>query len=105
MTRQPIASRPPRRRLRGAHNPAREPWMTTHTPNTLAHFSVNADDMERARTFYERVFGWRSEPWGPPGFYLLKTPAGGVEGAVQQRRDIVPGARLNGLECTIAVAD
>ena len=28
----------------------------------LAH--VNADDLARARRFYETVFGWRFRPWG-----------------------------------------
>ena len=25
----------------------------------IAHFDVHADDVGRARKFYERVFGWR----------------------------------------------
>ena len=39
--------------------------MPTHN---IAHFDVAADDVERARRFYERVFGWRFEAWGPPDF-------------------------------------
>ena len=31
------------------------------------------DDVDRARRFYEAVFGWEFEPWGPPGFYLILT--------------------------------
>ena len=34
----------------------------------------------RARDFYQKVFGWEFEPWGPPNFYLIKTadaPPGG----------------------------
>ena len=30
-------------------------------PNNIAHFSIHADDCERAKTFYERVFGWTFE--------------------------------------------
>ena len=36
-------------------------------PARLRHFSINADDLGRARTFYAAVFGWRFEAWGPPG--------------------------------------
>ena len=35
-------------------------------PNNVVHFAVHADDLPRARRFYEAVFGWRFEPWGPP---------------------------------------
>ena len=37
----------------------------------LAAFAIHADDVERAVRFYEAVFGWRFEPWGPPGVYLI----------------------------------
>jgi catechol 2,3-dioxygenase-like lactoylglutathione lyase family enzyme len=32
----------------------------------IAHFDVHADDVTRARKFYERVFGWRFSASGPP---------------------------------------
>jgi predicted enzyme related to lactoylglutathione lyase len=70
----------------------------------VRHFSINADDLARARRFYERVFAWKFEPWGPPGFFMIET--GGpkdVLGSLQQRRELVPGRRMNGFECTIAV--
>src|ERR1700720_1225240 len=41
--------------------------------NNLSFFSIHVDNLDRARAFYERVFGWRFEPWGPPGFYLIHT--------------------------------
>jgi hypothetical protein len=41
-------------------------------PATFRHFSINADDVQRAKGFYEAVFGWTFEPWGPPDFYLLR---------------------------------
>ena len=46
-------------------------------PNNLSFFAINADDVPRARTFYEAVFGWGFEPWGPPDFYLIETGKGG----------------------------
>ena len=61
--------------------------------NSLAHFAINADDVERARKFYEKVFGWKTSAWGPPGFYL-------IEG----RRALVEGQRTVGFECTIGVS-
>lgn len=72
-------------------------------PATLRHFSINADDVQRAKGFYEAVFGWRFEPWGPPDFYLAQYP--GVGCSLQGRREIVPGVRLLGVEASMAVDD
>ena len=41
-------------------------------PNNLASFAIHVDDVDRARRFYQAVFGWNFEPWGPPG--LLPHP-------------------------------
>jgi predicted enzyme related to lactoylglutathione lyase len=75
-------------------------------PNNLARFAINADDVSRARRFYEQSFGWRFQPWGPPNFYLIetgdeKTP--GVGGLLEQRRELIKDARMIGYECTIGV--
>jgi uncharacterized protein len=72
----------------------------------LAHFGINADDIDAARRFYEAVLGWTFQPWGPPGFFKIETGGdGAVQGALQQRRELVPGARITGYECTFAVDD
>ena len=75
-------------------------------PN-LYHFAINADDVPRARQFYATVFNWKFEPWGPPGFYLIATggEAEGVthSGGLQERREIVPGQKMIGFECTVSV--
>ena len=73
----------------------------------VRHFSINADDLPRARRFYEQVFGWAFQPWGPPGFFMIATgeSEGRPLGSLQGRRELVPGLRLNGFECTIAVDD
>jgi predicted enzyme related to lactoylglutathione lyase len=74
--------------------------------NDLRHFAINADDVTRARRFYEQVFGWSIEPWGPPKFFLITTtPGEPVRGALQGRREIVAGQRMHGFECTISVPD
>jgi predicted enzyme related to lactoylglutathione lyase len=75
--------------------------------NNVEHFSINADDVPRARKFYEGVFHWQFTPWGPPNFYLIKTGTDaepGIHGALQGRREIVKGKPTFGFECTIGVA-
>lgn len=75
----------------------------------LSHFAINADDVARARRFYERVFGWNFEAWGPPEFFQIDTGGGGesphVRGALQKRRNLIEGTRTVGFECTFAVDD
>ena len=76
--------------------------------NDIRHFAINADDLARARRFYEKVFAWKFEPWGPPNFFLIKTGTEkepGIQGALQGRRELVPGQRMIGYECSIAVDD
>ena len=74
-------------------------------PAVFRHFAINADDVGRARSFYERVFGWSFTPWGPPGFYQIKNAGQGLLGALQERRDIVPGVRMAGYEASFGVTD
>jgi predicted enzyme related to lactoylglutathione lyase len=71
-------------------------------PNILAHFAIEADDVSRARAFYESVFGWAFEPWGPPDFYLIDKA--GVHGALQQRREPASKGR-GGFQLSFAVDD
>ncbi len=77
-------------------------------PNHIRHFAVHADDVDRARTFYEAVFAWRFEPWGPPNFYLIHTGPdhdGALQGALQERQTPLDGSGMRGYECTIGVDD
>jgi uncharacterized protein len=77
-------------------------------PSNLSAFAINADDVARARRFYETTFGWRFEPWGPPNFYLIETGderAPGIRGLLQERRELVKGVRMVGYEGTIGVDD
>ncbi len=75
----------------------------------VRHFAINADDVNRAQRFYGRVFGWRFNAWGPPGFFMIETGsapnAPAVNGSLQERRSLVAGERMTGFECTITVAD
>ena len=75
-------------------------------PNNLQSFGITVDDVPRARRFYEQVFAWRFEPWGPPDFYLIHTgdeKAPGVQGLMHKRREPVNGTGMTGFECTIEV--
>ena len=74
--------------------------------NPLAHFAINTDDVEATRAFYEAVFGWKFNAYGPPGFYQIDTGSEPVTlmGALQQRRALVAGIQTRGFECTIVVA-
>lgn len=74
--------------------------------NNLASFAIHADDVQRCRRFYEAVFGWRFEPWGPPDFYLVRTGDAqnpGVQGLMHQRQEPRGAGGPNCFECTIAV--
>jgi predicted enzyme related to lactoylglutathione lyase len=84
------------------------PKETLPVASNLQHFAINADDPERARRFYQRVFGWTFQAWGPPEFFQITTGSAkepGIRGALQRRRELIPGQRMNGFECTISVAD
>lgn len=74
--------------------------------NNVIHFAIHADDVARARLFYQEVFGWRFEEWGPPDFYLIQTGTDedrGIRGALQKRTEPVNGTAMIGYECSIAV--
>jgi predicted enzyme related to lactoylglutathione lyase len=76
--------------------------------NHLVFFAIHADDLSQAQRFYEKVFGWKFEQWGPPGFFLIATGDKndpGIQGALQKRHELIPGQRLTGYECTIGVED
>lgn len=72
---------------------------------TFRHFAINADDVQRAKRFYEQVFGWTFRPWGPPDFYQIPDAGQGLMGALQERREIEPGRRTATFEATIGVDD
>ena len=69
----------------------------------IAHLAINADDPEASLRFYEALFGWRFEPWGPPGFFRMERESGPIV-ALQQRREL-GGVRMTGFEVTVEVDD
>src|SRR5262249_22795189 len=77
-------------------------------PNNVSRFAIHVDDVGRARTFYEKTFGWRFEPWGPPDFYLITTGTKddpGVGGLMHKRQEPLTGTGMKGFECTLGVDD
>ena|SRR5439155_5290351 len=73
--------------------------------NNLASFAIHADDVQRCRRFYEAVFGWRFEPWGPPDFYLVHTGderKPGVQGLLHKRQAPRGLGGPNCFECTVS---
>ncbi len=41
---------------------------------TIAHFDLPADDLERAKKFYEKLFDWKfNQVPGPMPYYLIET--------------------------------
>ena len=74
----------------------------------VGHFAIECDDVERAKAFYEAVFGWTIKPWGPPNYYHITTGTPerpGILGDLRQRHhklaDAAPGA--SGYICTINI--
>lgn len=75
--------------------------------NSVVHFEIFATNVERARRFYERAFGWRFEAAGPPDFYLLstgpKTDPGLTHGLLAKRNGPALDGPVNAFRCTIGV--
>jgi uncharacterized protein len=75
--------------------------------NSVVHFEIFATDVERARKFYERVFGWQFEVAGPPDFYLIvtgpDTDPGIKNGLIAKRSGPAAQGPLNSFRCTIGV--
>ncbi len=64
---------------------------------TIVHFDIGSDDPERAREFYEALFGWKMEkPPGMTDYYLIETRdlegKPGVGGGLGKRGE--PGQRI-----------
>jgi hypothetical protein len=74
----------------------------------VGHFAIECDDVERAKAFYEAVFGWRITPWGPPNYYHIATGTAdnpGILGDLREREHpLAQGASgVSGYICTINV--
>jgi predicted enzyme related to lactoylglutathione lyase len=74
--------------------------------NKLIHFAIHIEDMERAKSFYDGVFDWGFNSYGPSDFLQIKADKsenGELIGALQSRNYSPVPEKLIGLECTISV--
>lgn len=74
--------------------------------NKLTHFAIHIDNMERAKTFYDQVFDWGFNSYGPDDFLQIKSDKsenGELIGAMQSRKYSPVPEKLIGLECSIGV--
>lgn len=77
------------------------------------HFEIQADDLERAKTFYGTVFGWTFEDYGQvagsPYWGVATGPPDepGINGGLLRRPTPAPpvGSGSNGAFLTMGVAD
>jgi uncharacterized protein len=77
-------------------------------PNNISHFHFDADDLPRARRFYETVFGWRFRAWGPPDYFMIATgddERPGIHGSLGRRARPLSGQEPAGFDLTISVDD
>jgi uncharacterized protein len=80
----------------------------------VVHFEIQADDLERAKSFYRNAFGWDYQDFSPPGsgmtyWGVIAGPedAPGINGGLLPRSAPAPspGAGVNAFVCTIEVGD
>jgi predicted enzyme related to lactoylglutathione lyase len=56
---------------------------------TITHIEIPADDVDRAKRFYEAVAGWQfSEMEGFPGYWLFRTGEGSGGGLGQRGQSV-----------------
>ena len=57
---------------------------------TIVHFDISADNIERAKNFYNKLFGWKiKKSPGPIEYYLIETRTStgekGITGGIAKR--------------------
>ena len=75
------------------------------------HFEIQAENPERAMSFYQSLFGWTFSQWGQEKYWLISTgdkATPGIDGGLLPRP--MPGgpaemAAVNAFVCTVDVAD
>ena len=74
--------------------------------NKMTHFAIHIDDMNRAKNFYDKVFEWGFNSYGPEDFLQIKADKsedGELIGALQSRKYSPVSEKIIGLECSISV--
>jgi uncharacterized protein len=74
--------------------------------NKMTHFAIHIDDIERAKNFYDGVFDWGFNSYGPNDFLQIKADKsenGELIGALQARKYSPVPENIIGFECSISV--
>lgn len=75
----------------------------------VVHFDIHADDMARAKSFYENVFDWKIQRWeGSAAYWNITTGKEGepgINGGLMKRQGGIPrpDTPISGYICTIEV--
>lgn len=78
--------------------------------NRVIHFELQADNIERAKTFYEKALGWKvsqmmKKEEGGMDYWGLDTGEGpGINGGMYQRPE-AEDQKMHVYDCTIMVQD
>jgi len=57
----------------------------TKMDHTIVHFEIPAEDVERLKSFYEKVFGWKIVPTGGPiDYWVIQTVPTDDKGMLQR---------------------
>jgi len=59
--------------------------------HTICHFEIPVDDLERAKKFYQNIFGWQIVDTGSQGYHLIQIGEGELGGGMMKR--VVPEQR------------
>ena len=78
---------------------------------TIVHFDIPADDVKRAKKFYETLFGWKvyRYPHSPPGYYYVETAnalgekciSGGIAKRVKPKYKITNYLEVDSIDDTL----
>ncbi len=76
--------------------------------NRVVHFEIQADDVERAKKFYESSLGWKIEKFNMPDmsmdYWAVNTGEGpGISGGLFERKNAM--GKLHSFDCTVLVDD
>lgn len=75
----------------------------------VVHFEIHADDLPRARAFYEALFGWTFTEYMPDFYYLITTGPDsepGINGGMVKRQGGEgESGKVIAFVCTVAVKD
>lgn len=78
--------------------------------NRVVHFEIQADDVERAKKFYEAALGWKIEKFmkkedmGMMDYWMIDTGTGpGIGGGMYERK--VADEKYYLFDCTVDVKD